>query len=92
MALLKRLKECCNVVNHSQPSYDIETRQGPVKKPKIVCEYNLTIGEVDKVRPTGNGVKKYYKTVSFHLMDVAVWNAFILHQKTFTQSGKKSYT
>lgn len=84
---------------HNPAMHDIETRQGPVKKPKVVCEYNHTMGGVDKVDqqlvdypiPRKRG-KKYYKTVFFHLMDIGVWNAFILHQEAFTQSGKKSLT
>ena len=82
---------------HNPAMHDIETRQGPVKKPKVVCEYNHTMGGVDKMDqqlvvypiPRKRG-KKYYKTVFFHLMDIGVWNAFILHQEAFTQSGKKA--
>ena len=81
---------------HSPAMHDIKTRQGSVKKPKVVCEYNHTMGGVDKVDqqqvdypiPRKQG-KKYYKTVFFYLMDIAVSNAFILHQ-AFIQSGKKA--
>ena len=71
---------------HNPAMHDIETRQGSVKKPKVACEYNPTMGGVDKVDqqledypiPRKQG-KKYYKTVFFHFMDIAVSNAFILH-------------
>ena len=34
---------------HNPAMHDIETRQGPVKKPKVVCDYNHTMGGVNKV-------------------------------------------
>ena len=76
-----------------------ETIQGTVKKPKVVCDYNHTMGRVDNVDqqlvdypiPRKRG-KKYYKKIFFYLMDIAVWNDFILHQETSTQSEKKPNT
>ena len=34
---------------HNPAMQDAETRHGTVKKPKVVCEYNRTMGGVDKV-------------------------------------------
>lgn len=98
--LWKDKKDVAMLSTIHNPAMDvIETRQEPVKKPKVVCEYNHTMGGVDKVDqqlvdypiPRKRG-KKYYKTVFFHLMDIAVWNAFILHLEACTQAGKKSLT
>ena len=78
---------------HNSSMQDVVTRQGVVKKPKVVCEYNFTMGGVDKVDQqlvdypiTRKRGKKYYKKVFFHLMDLAVWNAYIIYKKALEQS------
>ena len=54
------------------------------------------MGGVDKVDQqlvdypiTRKRGKRYYKKVFFHLMDFAVWNAFLLYNESITQAGKK---
>ncbi|KAJ4448708.1 hypothetical protein ANN_00099 [Periplaneta americana] len=69
-------------------------RRNEVVKPVAVFAYNDTMGGVDKVDqhiannplPRKRG-KKYYKKIFFHLLDLAVWNAFILFKK---HGGKKN--
>ncbi|KAF2895451.1 hypothetical protein ILUMI_10723 [Ignelater luminosus] len=60
-----------------------------ISKPKLVHEYNDTMGGVDKVDqhladytlPRKRG-KKFYKKIFFHLFDLALWNSFVLYSKT----------
>ncbi|CAK9810908.1 PiggyBac transposable element-derived protein 4 [Anthophora plagiata] len=74
---------------HSSPMVDVETRKGTIKKPQLVLDYNHTMGGVDRVDqhlstylvPRKRG-KKYYKKIFFHLLDLAIWNAFMLYQKS----------
>lgn len=57
-------------------------------KPKVVIDYNDAMGGVDRldqhlrdyeiIRKRG---KKYYKKIFFHLIDLCIWNSFILYQK-----------
>lgn len=63
-------------------------------KPKLVIDYNETMGGVDRldqhlhdypiIRKRG---KKYYKKIFFHLLDISIWNAFVLYKKN---GGEKS--
>lgn len=70
-------------------------REGNAKcKPKVVIDYNDTMGGVDRLDQhlhdyptTRKRGKKYYKKVFFHLLDISVWNAFVLYQKN---GGQKS--
>lgn len=65
-----------------------------IKKPQVVLDYNDTMGGVDRLdqhlhdypiaRKRG---KKYYKKIFFHLLDISVWNSFILYQKN---GGRKN--
>lgn len=63
-------------------------------KPVVVTDYNDTMGGVDRVDqhladynlPRKRG-KKYYKKFFFHLLDLTLWNSFILYCKT---GGTKS--
>ncbi|GBM28228.1 PiggyBac transposable element-derived protein 4 [Araneus ventricosus] len=73
------------------PSYKNEVR----KKPKVVMEYNNTMGGVDRMDQhltnypvTKKRGKKYYKKIFFHLLEVSLWNAFVLYQK---HGGKYSH-
>ena len=87
----KRMLQCSDPFT-IQLCMTLRTRQGPVKKPKVICEYNHSMEGVEKVDqqlvdypiPRKQG-EKCCKTV-FHLMDIAVWNVFLLHQEAFTQS------
>lgn len=74
---------------HSISKVEIETRRGRTEKPQLVLDYNCTMGGVDRVDqhlssyvvPRKRG-KKYYKKIFFHLLDLAMWNAFVLYQKS----------
>ncbi|RXM32260.1 PiggyBac transposable element-derived protein 4 [Acipenser ruthenus] len=63
-------------------------------KPECVLEYNQKMGSVDKSDMQISFVdcaryKKWYKKLFFHLFDMAVLNAFILH-KTASKKKKQS--
>ena len=93
----KDKKDVAMISNIHNPSMvEIERRGEPVLKPKVVYEYNFAMGGVDKVNQqlvdypiTRKRGKRYYKKVFFHLMDFAVWNAFLLYNEFITQAGKK---
>lgn len=66
------------------------TKRGEIRRrPECVVAYNDTMGGVDGVdqhlsdystlRKRG---KKYYKKIFFHLLDLALWNSFILYTKS----------
>ena len=75
---------------HNPTMVDLSTPRWEMKKPEAIHDYNFTMGGVDKVDqhlvdypiPRKRG-KRYYKKVFFHLMDLAVWNSYILYQKSF---------
>lgn len=59
-----------------------------IKKPIVVIDYNDTMGGVDRMDQrihdyaiTRKRGKKYYKKIFFHLLDVCIFNSFILYQK-----------
>lgn len=59
-----------------------------ISKPKLVIDYNDTMGGVDRLDQhlhdyptTRKRGKKYYKKIFFHIVDMCVWNAFVLYQK-----------
>ena len=53
--------------------------------PDVVIDYNLTMGGIDRADqalvsyPTTP--KRYYVRIFYHLLDMAIWNAFILRKK-----------
>jgi hypothetical protein len=58
-------------------------------KPAAVISYNDTMGGVDKVDQhiannplTRKRGEKYYQKIFFHLLELALWNAFILYKKS----------
>ncbi|XP_054715386.1 piggyBac transposable element-derived protein 4-like [Uloborus diversus] len=58
------------------------------KKPSTVVDYNKTMGGVDKMDSCTSNYsakrkrqKKYYKKIFFHLLDLTIWNSFILYKK-----------
>jgi len=64
----------------------------PILKPTCVVDYNLHMGAVDKrdmVLSTLKSVRKsqkWYKKVFFHLFDICVYNARILHKDVTGQN------
>ncbi|KAG8235322.1 hypothetical protein J437_LFUL003605 [Ladona fulva] len=79
---------------HNTEFVDLEKRGKVSRKPKLVLEYNHTMGGVDRadqhltnypiIKKRG---KKYYKKMFFHLLDQATWNSFVLYRKS---GGTKS--
>ena len=66
-----------------------------IVKPKVVVDYNDTMGGVDRLDQhlhdypvTRKRGKKYYKKIFFHLLDISIYNAFVLYQK---DGGKKHH-
>ncbi|KAF8763526.1 PiggyBac transposable element-derived protein like [Argiope bruennichi] len=58
------------------------------QKPKVVVDYNRSMGGVDKsdqclayYSSPRSRQRKYYKKIFRHLLDQAVWNAFLLYKK-----------
>lgn len=72
---------------HSSEMVQVERRREATSIPQIVKDYNNTMGGVDRVdqslasypimRKRG---KKYYKKIFFHLLELAVWNTYILYK------------
>ena len=73
---------------HNAEMVDVTTRKGTIQKPKLVMDYNNTMGGVDRMdqhlscypTPRKRG-KKYYKKIFFHLVDLAIWNSYVLYIK-----------
>jgi hypothetical protein len=73
---------------HSCGVKSVSKRGKQKEKPVVVLDYNDTMGGVDRVDqhladypiPRKRG-KKYYKKIFFHLLELAVWNSFVLYRK-----------
>ncbi|XP_067122211.1 piggyBac transposable element-derived protein 4-like [Centruroides vittatus] len=73
---------------HSPAMVRKETRTGEIMKPQVAVDYNNTMGGVDLLdqhlhdytvaRKRG---KKYYKKIFFQLVDISLYNAYVLYQK-----------
>jgi len=57
-------------------------------KPKLIVDYNNTIGGIDRLdqhlhdyQISKKREKKYYKKIFMHLIDLVVFNSFILYKK-----------
>ena len=74
---------------HSAKTCTVERRIKSVTIPELVRDYNLTMRGVDRIdqglcnyfllRKRG---KRYFKKLFFHLLELTIWNAFILCNKT----------
>lgn len=69
-----------------EPKYFSKKRS--TVKPKAVLDYNIAMGGVDKADQCmayypciRNQQRKYYKKVFRHLLDMAVWNSYVLYKK-----------
>jgi len=66
------------------------------KKPSCIADYNSNMGAVDRVDmilSTLNSLRKtikWYKKLFFHLLDLAIYNAYILYQKSTASKQKFS--
>ncbi|GFT18823.1 piggyBac transposable element-derived protein 4 [Trichonephila clavipes] len=80
---------------HNPEMVQVQSHKNEIRKPKAVVEYNNTTGGVDRldqhltnyplIKKRG---KKYYKKIFFHLLDICLWNSFVLYKKN---SGKDSH-
>lgn len=73
---------------HNIETKTYEKRGKDRTKPILVIDYNYTMGGVDKVDQhlsdypvTRKRGKKYYKKIFFHLLELALWNSYILYKK-----------
>ncbi len=91
----KDKKDVCLLSTCHNPSQQVvTTRGGPKKRPKVVYDYNFTMGGVDIVDqhlvdyplPRKRG-KKYYKTVFFYLMVLALWNSYQLYKSNANETA-----
>jgi hypothetical protein len=80
---------------HNATTKVVKNRCGKdVVKPKVVCDYNDTMGGVDRsdqemsYYPSSRKQQhKYYKKIFRHFIDQAIWNSYIIFTKI--SSGKK---
>ena len=69
-----------------------------VPLPSVVKHYNKFMGGVDKsdqlisYHRVTRQTKRYWKTLFFHMIEIAVTNAYILHKMKKLQSGLKTAT
>lgn len=56
-----------------------------LKKPSCILDYNHSMGAVDKTDMVSSTIKcirksyKWYKKFFFHLLDVSIWNSYVLY-------------
>ena len=71
---------------------------GEVPFPSIVKHFNMYMGGVNKsdqlvsYRRIIQQTKKYWKTLYYHLFEIAATNAFILHKLHLISQNKKTMT
>jgi hypothetical protein len=73
---------------HTSNVEEVQVQGKPVIKPKLVLDYNDSMGGVDKADQNlsyydslRKGTKCYYKKLFRHLVDQTLYNAFIIHQQ-----------
>ena len=68
---------------------DIKTRR-PILKPTVVVDYNRVMGAVDKTDMILNSIirktLKWYKKLFFHMVNLSIYNAFMLYKITFKKN------
>ena len=91
-ALILKWKDKKNVTListiHNSEMSAVQSSTGEKLKPKIVIDYNDTMGGVDRADqnlacyaiPRNYG-RKYYKKIFFHLFDQCIWNSYVLYKK-----------
>ena len=69
-----------------------------VPLPSVVKNYNMYMGGVDKsdqlvsYHRIARQTKTYWKTIFYHLLEIAVTNAFVLHKLLLIKNGKATVT
>lgn len=74
---------------HRAAFTNVRRHDGEVKVPEVIMDYNNTMGGVDRA---DRGIaayeikrkqdKKYYRKIFFHLLEICVWNSFVLYEKS----------
>ena len=65
----------------------------PKRKPKCVADFNALMGAVDKIHMILGSldcvrkITKWYKKYFFHLLDLAIYNAYILYKSANNKTG-----
>ncbi|GFW33505.1 piggyBac transposable element-derived protein 4 [Trichonephila clavipes] len=73
---------------HNSEMIAVRSSREEKLKPKIVVDYNDTMGDVDRADqnlasyaiPRKYG-KKYYRKIFFHIFDQCIWNSYVLYKK-----------
>lgn len=93
----KRPVYCITTYHHPRLSY-VPNRFGVIsKKPKEVAEYNAHMGGIDRkdqmvsYYSSPKKTIRWYKKVFFHMLDIAVWNAFYLYKKNIKNNEKYQF-
>ncbi|KAG8239089.1 hypothetical protein J437_LFUL018810 [Ladona fulva] len=81
---------------HDATMKEVRSKRGRTKmKPKACLDYNNAMGDVDlsdqymiTYSTARKQMKKYYQKYFHHLLDVAVFNSFVLYKK---QGGRSTY-
>ncbi len=84
---------------HDNTIVDVVSRRGAAnKKPKVIQDYNTHMGGVDlsdnllsNYSTARNRMKKYYKKMFRHLLDISVLNAFIIYKKGGGQKTRLNF-
>ncbi|XP_040067201.1 piggyBac transposable element-derived protein 4-like [Ixodes scapularis] len=91
----KKLVTLLSTVHDATMTEMVNSKKETVSKPAVVIDYNYTMGGVEKSDQmlsyypmTRSRQKIYYKKIFRHLLNMAVFNAFLLYQK---QGGKLSH-
>ncbi|GIY71398.1 piggyBac transposable element-derived protein 4 [Caerostris darwini] len=73
---------------HNTEMEQIQVRSETKEKPKILKDYNNTMGGVDRMDQNLKSFeiikkrgKKCYRKIFFHIFDIAVWNSYIVYRK-----------
>lgn len=73
---------------HNAEMFRSHKRGKRIRKPVAIEDYNGTMGSVGKVdrhltdyHVTGKRRNIYCKKISFHLMEFAFWNTFVIYKK-----------
>lgn len=84
-------KKLVNMLSSFHDASSVSVRPGTTRekqKPKVVYDYNFTMGGVDRCDQemsyypsTRKQQRKYYKTIFRHLLDQAMWNSYVVYKK-----------
>ncbi|GIY12457.1 piggyBac transposable element-derived protein 4 [Caerostris extrusa] len=83
---------------HNTEMEQIQVRSEMKEKPKIVMDYNNTMGGVDRMDQNLKSFeiikkrgKKCYGKIFFHIFDIAVWNSYVVYRKNGGKSTQLEF-